>query len=168
MPLALVTVALAAGGCGGGSVDARSAGPLPSGPFKAKSGGPLPPSPPPLPVVAKADAICRRLNTQIQASKQTSLSPKEIARFAPRNAALEKAALKRLSKLKPPTLIKHDWRQVMAYRRTLMEQLVKLGKYAKVNNSRAIKALTKSKKQVHLALLTIGTLDGFKDCTRTG
>lgn len=115
-------------------------------------------------MVVRADAICRRLNTQIEANKQASLSATEIARFAPRNAALEKTALKELSKLKPPASIARDWRQVIAYRRTLMEELAKLGRYAKANNTQAIHKLSESKKRVHQKLLTIAKRDGFKDC----
>jgi hypothetical protein len=119
-------------------------------------------------MVVRADAICRRLNTQIEANKQANLGVHEIARFAPRNAALEKAALKELSKLKPPASIARDWRQVIAYRRTLLEELVKLGRYAKANNTQAIHKLAASKKRAHQQLLTIATRDGFKDCPQIG
>lgn len=155
MSLVLVAAALAAGGCGGGSSDARSAGPLPDGSPRSQ-------------LIARADAICRRLNAQIKANKQSSLRLNEIARFAPRNAALEATALKELSKLTPPASIARDWHQVIAYRRTLMEELVKLGRYAKANNARAIHKLAASKKRVHQKLLATATRNGFKDCPQIG
>lgn len=166
----LVAAALAVGGCSGGASEtepsqllstshAGSTGPLPSGD---------PPSPSQARLIARADAICRQLNTEIIATKLANLSAREIARGVPRNAALEQRALTELSKLRPPASIARSWRQVIAYRTTLMEELVKLGRDAKANDAAGIQTLTASKKRVHGELSTTARRAGFKDCSQVG
>lgn len=157
MPFVLVAAALAAGGCGGGSSDARSAEPLPNSASSPRSQ-----------LIARADAICRRLNTKIAAHKPANLGLAEIARGAPRNAAFEKTALEELRKLTPPASMARDWRRMIAYRILLMEELVELGRYAKAKDARGIKTLTASKKRLHGKLFTTATHGGFKVCPQIG
>jgi len=161
--LALVAAALAAGGCGGGSSDAKSAGSLASG-NPTPSGSSRVPSQ----LVARADAICRRLNTEIVATNPSKLQIRKIVSLTPQRVALERTALKELSKLAPPASIARDWRQMMAYRKTLIEELIRLGRYAKANDTQSIKSLAVSKKRVHQRLFATATRDGFKDCARVG
>ena len=119
-------------------------------------------------MIAGADAICGRLNAKFAAGKATSLRVREIARLAPSRAALERTTATELSKLTPPASIASDWRQIIAYRKTLAEELVKLGQDAKLNDAAGIRALAASKKRVHGQLLSTATRDGFKDCSRVG
>jgi hypothetical protein len=116
-------------------------------------------------LIARADTICRGLDTKRAAVNPANLSMREIARFAPPRAALEQAAVTELSKLTPPASIARDWRQVIAYRTTLTKELFKLGSDAKVNDAPGIRALAASKKLVHQKLLTVATRDGFKYCS---
>jgi hypothetical protein len=159
----LVAATLAAGGCGDGSSQTpasgatRSSGSLPSG-------GPLSRSE----LIARADAICLRLNNELAATAAKSVGMREIARVSPRHAALEQTAVMELSKLTPPASIARDWRQIVAYRQTLAEELALLGRYAKVKNARSVRALAVSKKHLHRQLTTVATRDGFKRCSRLG
>jgi len=118
-------------------------------------------------LIAKADAICRRLNRELAAAP-SRLEARQIASSAPRNAALERRALAELGRLRPPASLARDWRQIIAYRRTLAEELAELGRYAKAGDVPAMKALGASKKRVHQKLSELATRDGFKDCSRVG
>jgi hypothetical protein len=172
---ACVAAALVAGGCGENSSSTARTGQS-SSLNHAGSTGSIASSRPPSSgdppsrsqLIARADVICGRLNTKFAAGKATGVGMREIARFAPPHAALEWTALAELSKLAPPPSIARDWRQMIAYRRTLAEELVELGQDAKANDAAAIKALTASKKRVHGELLTTATRAGFKDCSRVG
>jgi hypothetical protein len=153
---------LAAAGCGGGSsgtgsTNAGSTASIPSGDSPAERR-----------LIATADAICGRFNTEIATTKPAGVGASELARSAPVNASLEQAALRELSKLTPPASLAGDWRRVIADRRTLAEELVKLGRYAKANNAAGIRALVVSKKAMHRELLKTATRAGFADCARVG
>jgi hypothetical protein len=115
-------------------------------------------------LIAQADPICRRLNVELAAAARASHVA--IATSALRNAVLERTAVAQLSKLTPPASLAQDWRQILRYRRTLAEELVKLGGYAKANDAQAIKALAVSKKRVHKKLFEIARRDGFEHCSR--
>lgn len=170
----LVAAALAAGGCSAGASETESS----QSPTLSHAGstGSLPASSPPpsgdplsrSQLIARADAICRGLDTKLATVNPASLSMHEIARFAPPRAVLERTAVAELSKLMPPASITRDWRQVIAYRSTLTNELFKLGSDAKANDAAGIRALAVSKKLVHQKLLTVATRDGFKYCSRVG
>jgi hypothetical protein len=115
-------------------------------------------------LIAKADAICRRANHELAASPP-HLEASQIARSAPRNAALETRAVAELAKLTPPASLALDFRQIIAYRRTLAGELIKLARSAKANDARGMQALAASKKQVHRKLSELATRNGFKDCS---
>jgi hypothetical protein len=115
-------------------------------------------------LIAQADPICRRLNVELAAASRASHVA--IATSALRHAALERAAVAELSKLTPPASLANDWRQIIKYRRTLAEELVKLGGYAKANDTQKVKALAVSKTRVHKKLFEIAKRDGFEHCSR--
>ncbi len=166
MSFLLVAVALAAGGCSSGVSETESSQTLSSS--HSRSDAPPPSkddSPARLQLIGMADTICKRLDTKLATVNPANLSAGEIARFAPPRAVLERTALAELSKLTPPASIARDWGQVIAYRRTLMEELFKLGRYAKIDDTSGIRALAVSKKRVHQQLLAVATRDGFKYCS---
>ncbi|HEY2142002.1 MAG TPA: hypothetical protein VGG98_08080 [Solirubrobacteraceae bacterium] len=119
-------------------------------------------------MIARADAICRRLNAELAASKPASQGVHEIARVAPRRAALEQAAVSELSKLMPPAKIAREWQRVVAYRRTLAQELVKAAQFARANDIAAIRSLATSKARGHKELNAIAIRAGFTDCARIG
>lgn len=73
-----------------------------------------------------------------------------------------------LSKLSPPPSLAHDWTQIIADRRKLATELVKLGGYARNGDAQAIQALTISKKRLHKHPFETASKDGFKHCSRVG
>jgi len=115
-------------------------------------------------LIAKADAICKRLDAHLIAAPPGHLDLSAIARSAPHNAELERHVVASLSKLIPPVTMTHDWAQIIAYRRTLTEELLKLGRAAKAGDRAAVEALGASKKRVHEGLYALATRDGFKSC----
>jgi hypothetical protein len=150
-----ILAALMAAGCGGGSSKTEPSG----------SSRPPGESVTVARLIAQADPICRRLNVELAAAARARSSV-ALATSALRNAALERTAVAELSKLTPPAALAQDWRQILEYRRTLAEELVKLGGYAKANDTQAIKALAVSKKRVHKQLFEIARRDGFAHCSR--
>jgi hypothetical protein len=160
--LLLAAGALALGGCGGASSSARSSEGFTSA--SPASGSSLSRSA----FIARADAICKRLNAEMAKVKAKSTSLPEITRVAPVHAALEQGAVSELGQLVPPSSIAREWQQIVAYRRTLAAELVKLGKDAKAKDSAGVKALTASKRSVHKQLLAAGAQAGFKDCPQVG
>jgi hypothetical protein len=160
-----VALALAAAGCGGsGSGDASgSAG------GSGTTGGSAGTGSSRAGLVAAADAICRRVNNELAASQkqQKNLEPKEIVRFAPRNAALELKALVELHKLTPPASVAAQWGQILAYKRALAKELAQLGRDASSNDSAGIEALATSKRALHAKLLATASRLGFKECAQT-
>jgi hypothetical protein len=148
-----ILVTLVSPGCGGSSKTEPSGSSRP--PSKSAAVARL---------IAQADPICRRLNVELAAASRASHVA--IATSALRHAALERAAVAELSKLTPPASLANDWRQIIKYRRTLAEELVKLGGYAKANDTQKVKALAVSKTRVHKKLLEIAKRDGFEHCSR--
>jgi len=117
-------------------------------------------------LIAHADAICRRLNRELTSASRPEAS--KVARTAPHNAALEQRAVVALSKLTPPASLARDWTQIIAYRRTLAQELVALARDAKVGDVPAMQALGVTKKHVHQKLTQLATHDGFTDCSSVG
>lgn len=157
---------LAAAGCGGSSA------PKPTGTAAnraatntAAAHRRVPGDPSASRVIAKADAICRRVNGELTAAPP-GFAISQIARSAPRNAALEERAIAELNRIRPPAALARDWRQIIAYRQILAQELLKLVRYAKANDARAIQTLAASKKRVHQELSRLAARDGFKDCAR--
>jgi hypothetical protein len=158
----VVVLNAATGGCGGGSSAAGSSQALASRPSASRA------QPLRLATIAKANAICRKLNVEFADHKPASQSVREIARLSPPRAVLERRTVEELSELAPPVAIARDWRQIIAFRTMLSEALAQLGHYANVNDLAAIRRLAVSKERLHQKLFTIASRDGLKDCSRTG
>lgn len=117
-------------------------------------------------LISSADEICRRFNSRLISTARSESS--NIAREAPRNAAIELQAVGALSKLSPPASLARDWAQILAYRRKLAQELVALARAAKAGDAAGIRALGASKKRVRQKLTQLAARDGFKDCTSVG
>jgi hypothetical protein len=124
-------------------------------------------------LVRRAEVICKRLNAGLFASEHRRPKGKQpsgtgIAQAVSRNAALERLAVAALARLKPPVSLTRDWRQMLAYRRKLIDELDTLVSYIATRNTRAMQSLAVSKLQVRKKLLQLATRDGFKDCAHVG
>lgn len=115
---------------------------------------------------AQASAICTRVNEQIGAATGL-LNAREIARTSLRNAGLEFQAVAALARLTPPSSLARDWRQMIAYRRTLASELLALGHAGQTNNAASIRALALSKRSVHQKLSALASRDGIAECGAT-
>jgi hypothetical protein len=119
-------------------------------------------------LLAQADAICERVNKAIDASPPVGLDASKIARAAPKNAAVEDAALAELARLRPPAAMKADWRTILQYRGKLASELATLVSAAQSGDAGRIRALAVSKKLMHSKLSTLAAHAGFKACGRVG
>jgi hypothetical protein len=164
MTYLLAVIALSVAGCGGGS---GSTGVSDAGPtWTIASSTPVGPPLTRAQLIARADAICKRRNTAIDAVKLQSAKAAGVVRFASQSAALEQAAFLELGRLSPPTAMAANWQQILAYDRTLLEAVLDLGEYGKHRDARAISALAHSTEAVKRRLLAAASRDGFKYCSR--
>src|SRR5665811_446099 len=165
--LGTLAISLLVAGCGGGSSNAPGSGATVSAAAstQAASGQPTVTADDAR-LIASADGICRRFNAQLTGESRAQTS--DIARTAPRNAAIESRAVGELSKLTPPASLASDWSQILAYRRTLAQELVVLAQDARAGNAAGMRALAASKKKVRNELSRLAARDGFKDCTSVG
>jgi hypothetical protein len=172
----LAALALAAGGCGGGSGSAAadrsgasdnsrsttttaSAGRTSATPSDAQAKARL---------VAQADTICKRVNTEIEAVVPKNQSRKEVLRVVPRNVGIEQRGLRELEKLTPPASFAADWRKMLGYRRVLAEELAGFVADEKRGDEAAAKARFTVKERTHVTLETTGRSSGFKHCGSVG
>jgi hypothetical protein len=118
--------------------------------------------------ITHADAICRRLNTQLAVGLPKHFSLQAVASISPRNAALEQRAVGELARLEPPASIAREWRQVIVYRTDLANELTQVARAAKAGNTAAVKRLGVTKTSVRKKLLTLGQHVGFSACQELG
>lgn len=163
-------LAILAGGCGGGSSTTASGAHSPqtsaTSTHAATSPGAHAGGSAELQFIARADAICKRVGMQIAHSQPAHLTPAEIARRTPAHVAFEQQGLRELAALKVPPALAAHWQQILAYMRTLPQELVALTKAAKANDKHTIKMLAASKKRLHAQLRAAAKRDGFKDCQK--
>jgi hypothetical protein len=141
--LVLTASTLAFVGCGGsgkansststGSSDATVA----TTPSTSTTPAPVTAPGPPLStaqLVAKAQTICRRLNVHLAGPKYVIRSQQDLVRIVPLRIAAEQSTLTELSKLTPPASSTTGYKQLLAARRTLIEDTTKLGEDAATGN----------------------------------
>jgi len=160
-PLWLLVCLLVLAGCGGGAKKSSSntTGGLataarPTAPDSSSRGQ----------LIARAEVICRQLNTALSTNAPASQTVAEIVRKGPARAALEQRAVRELRRLTPTASIAGAWRRVLGYRRTLANELAQLVGYARRNDLAGIKSLAVSKQHAHRALYQVATHAGFKAC----
>ena len=123
-------------------------------------------------LIARGDAICRRINAKIRATKVSTAQ--DYARVAPPLAAYEQTAVIEMRKLTPPASIANGWRQIVSGAQMLANGTTKLGEYAQTSNPFEVAHQTPS---VHAAfaattegpkqMVTAAQRGGFKDCAQT-
>lgn len=117
-------------------------------------------------LIAKADAICRRVNARLSSANNTIKTQQDIARVAPKLSAFEQAALAEMSKLVPPAALAEDWKVIVTGAQTLADNTAKLGEYAGSNNLKAARTLIATSQKVQQRMLATAKRDGFKDCSQ--
>jgi hypothetical protein len=119
-------------------------------------------------LIARADAICKRANHEIAATKPKSASKEEILRVVPISEAVEMRAAAELDGLTAPASVSRVWSQVVHDRHVLAEQLASLIPAEKANDQAGITRLTQAKKTLHASLAVAAQGVGVKDCGDVG
>lgn len=119
--------------------------------------------------IARADAVCRRLNGQLAATApHQGEAPAALARNALQHAALERRTSSELGKLPPPRALARDWARIVADRRTLAADLVTLARALSSGQSSQTIGVLALKSATHKAMSAIAEHDGFADCAKVG
>jgi hypothetical protein len=162
LAFALLATALSAAGCGGGSTDGSLRQTAQRIDRSTASGLSEPQ------LIARADAICRRMNEEFAAHEPHDQSIAESARIVPHRVVVEQRVIDELNRLTPPSAIAHDLQRVIAFRATLAEELAELAQVAKQRDMDTFHRLAVSKARVHSELLAAAKGTGFTECGRTG
>ncbi len=170
LPIGLIaTVAIA--GCGGSSkakpITSASATTVSAGPTTAPASSEAL-SPSPGNMISSAERICKRLDTELKAASATVTSFRALAVTASRLATLEDQAISELDVLKAPARIAEDWREMMAYRRTVASNLPEIARAAQHEERGVVKAASSSVTSAERGLLATATRAGFKYCSHVG
>jgi hypothetical protein len=142
--LALAATTLAASGCGGSTSSSKSLTRLE--------------------LVARGDAVCRRVNAKLAAT--TIRSKRDYARLA----VYEQAAVAEMRKLTPPASMANGWRQVVTGAQTLANATAKIGEYSLADAFRgtpATRSAYTAAAEGTRQMVAAAQREGFKDCART-
>jgi hypothetical protein len=119
-------------------------------------------------LIARADAICKQLNTTLRASKTIVSTRQQIVSVSARRVAIEQAALARLRKLTPPASMAQDYQGLLNARQTVVEDIKKLGEAAAAHNNTAQRPIYASSAIVTRQMAVTAKRDGFKYCGELG
>ena len=150
-------------GCGGGSSTAAPAQNSTSTTASATTGGQGVSQ-----FVTQADAVCRRINTEIASIKAKGTTAAEVIRVVPRTLAIERGGNAALERLTAPDSLAGAWRRMLGYRKDLARELGELLGAAKQNTGVSVKPLGAAKKRAHVGLSKTARASGFNDCAKIG
>lgn len=168
--LAVAASALIASGCGGSSKSSthtESSALAGSTTQQASTSSPKQASTSSKPLtrtqlIAKADAICKRVNARLASS--TAHNHQQIVRIAAQLAAFERTATGELMQLVPPAELATDWSQIVAGVRALADTTARYGEYAASNQlANAQKFIVAGRRRTRQAA-AVAKRDGFTDC----
>jgi hypothetical protein len=114
-------------------------------------------------LLAKGDAICRRLNKRF--SSITVKNQQQLIRVLPRLAAYEQQALTELSKLIPPASMENDWKMIVSGAQSVADTTAKLGEAAKAKDVKTTHALLSEIGKMEQRTIAIAKRNGFKACS---
>jgi hypothetical protein len=105
----------------------------------------------------QAEAICERASAELAAEKQVRKrrhrGASEIVRVTPKQTAIEMRAVRELEALTPPPSESAAWREIIALRRKLADELVTLERDTDTGDLAGVRALTTAKGRVHAKLV---------------
>jgi hypothetical protein len=165
--IAAAVAAVAIAGCGGGT-GTNTAGTSASTSAASTTGSTQTTTEGQPAAVTQANAICQRLNKQIESEGEIKATITEIERYVPRHIIAERQVVRELQALRPPARLAAVWRRLIGYRQTLAAELSQLERAAKANDTRAINALASSKKRVHSRLRTLAEKHELAACGQIG
>jgi hypothetical protein len=116
-------------------------------------------------LLSKADATCRRINSELSAvnAKSSESSAHAISVLV----SYEQKGLAELSKLIPPASMASDWKAILAGAQTVANDTLKLLERVNVEKDpKAVHSLLVETSKVQEHVLAITQRDGFKDCAQ--
>ena len=114
-------------------------------------------------LIAKADAICARVNAK--RATVTITSTQSYAQLTPL-AAYERTASAELATLAPPASMADDWHQILNDSRVLAEVTDRVAPYAQANNLKGAHTLLVVASNAEHQMLLLAKRDGFSSCAR--
>jgi uncharacterized protein YcfL len=117
-------------------------------------------------LIAKADAICKRVNARVAAANSKINNPQDFARIAPEIANYEQQALIQMRGLKAPSSLAQDWQLILSSAQKLAQNTATLSQYIKTNKLRSAPRLVTESKRLQQEMLLTAKRDGFKECSR--
>lgn len=163
MQCALIVVALALTACGSGSGNVADTSVSRAA---ITSSAPVGPPLSAAQLIARAETICKQRNSAIDAVKLAGGSAADVARFASQSAALEQTAFTALGRLNPPASMAGGWHMMLAYNRSLLEDVIALQEAAERHDRRIVPTITRTAETDKQQLLATAQRDGFKYCAR--
>ena len=173
--LALAASALAASGCGSssknGSTSAsagtsantttvQSSNPAATVPVAVASGKPLTHAQ----WIAKGDAICARLSTQL--AENTAKTQPELAYALAQGALYTRAALTQLAKLVPPSPKETDWQEFLTGLEEMASNSTTLSHITQAGNFNVKLPLLAATELIQKRIQVVSKHNGFKHCSR--
>lgn len=114
-------------------------------------------------LIAKGDAICKRVNDGIKNVGATNTAA-DVAKVAPKVHALEQQGVNDLRKLKPPNSLAADFSSFVNKTQVLTDDATKIGAAAKTNDQKTAQAVSTEALSASAAATGSATKLGFKDC----
>lgn len=122
--------------------------------------------------VAEADPICKpigeeraAINSELRRAKESASKQLAIlARTAPGVAADERRAVERLSTLKAPSSLEHEWQTMLAGMRELADDSQEIVADARAKNLNGVHSIDASGREIESHVAAIADRDGFKYC----
>ena len=175
LALGLLTIAIGLAACGGSSssvngssVASAQRSSSTSSSLTSQSVPPESPTPTEAHASAKlataAERICRSLNRRLEKTVAHGLDASLLVPAALNRAALERVASARLVKLIPPPSLAPDWRQILAYRGELTQNLVTLAAAAKAGQREREGAAAKANEEVESKLQPLAERHEMHEC----
>lgn len=118
--------------------------------------------------IAKADTACRGVNSELRNSKPKGTKPAQLAALVAANEAIERKGVKTLSKLTAPGPLTEPWKMVLIYREELANELARLARAVRRQDTGAFGKLQKAKREIRAKLTAEGNKVGFEDCAKIG
>ena len=116
-------------------------------------------------LTARADAVCRRMNT-MRHSITTGIASfeRDYVLLLPPLVAYERSAVTELGRLTPPASLAGDWQEIITNIRTLTKNTATTIEYARSNNLKGLSELNTPDNEADQRIFAIATRDGFSDC----
>jgi hypothetical protein len=173
--LALAATTLAAAGCGGSSTRSSSSPKTPASAERPVTGTPTSPTPSKASVpsgpltradlIARADAICKRLNLRARSITTTSL--RTVGTTALTVAGYYRTALTELHKLTPSASMAGAWRALLADIAPVPSEATVMGRYALDNDIKSTVRVETHLGKIQRRRIALARHAGFKDCAET-